>query len=124
VTTLVSFTTASGESVVFEAEEGSDGTVRRGLHPADLAAGAAESFDTLAERVRLPIQAVLGAFHDAAEGIDEVEVGFALTVRADAGVVVSRVGGDATFHVTVRWKRPPGHLPAPGPLQALSSPPA
>ena len=58
------------------------------------------------ERLKGPIRAVLSAFENATDGIDQVELGMALSVRADAGIVVTKVGGEANFHVTVKWNRP------------------
>jgi hypothetical protein len=98
---LVEFTSEGGP-VLIEVTAG-DGATRRGLRATDVPAEAVVSFGSLAEHLRGPVQAVLGAFAGAASGIDEVEVGFSLSVRADAGIVVSRVGADANFHVTVRW---------------------
>ena len=102
---LVAFKLADGAPLLIETSDSSD-QVRRGLHPAALTQEAADTFDAFVERLHAPIRAVLSAFENATDGIDEVELGMALSVRADAGIVVTKFGGEANFHVTVRWNRP------------------
>jgi hypothetical protein len=102
---VIKFTTPEGPLLI-ETSESGEGPVRRGLHPTELTQEAADTFDSFVERLRGPIRAVLAAFENATDGIDQVELGMALSVRADAGIVVTKVGGEANFHVTVKWNRP------------------
>ena len=115
MSTVLSFTTKDGEPFLIEVGDASGGSVRRGLRPSDVSGEAVDTFDSLVERIHAPIRAVLDAFKNATDDIDEVELGFALTVRADAGIVVSKIGADANFHVTVKWNRSALSPPAPFP---------
>src|SRR5690349_2453184 len=100
MTTLLGYPTGDGGTVFIETDDApvatvragfGDATVRRGLHPTDVAVEASEDFATLVQRISDPIHAILSVFQDARDEIDEVELGFALTVRADAGIVVSKI---------------------------------
>jgi Trypsin-co-occurring domain 1 len=41
----------------------------------------------------------------ASWGLNEVDLQFGLQLQAEAGVVVAKVGGTATFQVTLIWKK-------------------
>ena len=102
------FTTADGGAFFIEVAGTSPGPVRRGLHPEELTEQAAGSFEALVAHLQGSVGAMVDSFRTATAGIDEVELSFSLSVRADAGIVVSKIGGDANFSVTVKWHRQDG----------------
>ena len=85
----------------------SDDVARRGLHPAEMTERAVATFDEMVTGLEAPVRSLLASLKNAAEGVDDVELHFGLRFRADAGAIISRVGGEANFEVVVHWKRPP-----------------
>ncbi len=103
---IASFVTADGKEVHIEvAGDDRDAPVTRGLHPIDAATELVTSFEDAVAGIEAPIGSLISALESAAAGVNAIEVSFGLTIRAEAGAVITRVGGDANFQVTVHWAR-------------------
>lgn len=62
--------------------------------------------DQAFNRVLLTVQAVSTGFHACMRAIqpDEGTIEFGLCIKADAGVVVTKAGGEASFKVSLTWR--------------------
>jgi hypothetical protein len=108
VPAIASFQSVDGTHVLVDVSDGrSDDVARRGLNPTEAIERAAGNFDELVAGLQTPINAMLATFRSAAEGVDEVQLRFGVRFRADAGAIISRIGGDVNFEVVVYWRRPP-----------------
>ena len=61
----------------------------------------------IADRLRTKLDEGSAKLTDTSSGwgLREVDMTFGLTLRAEAGVIVAKLGGDASFGVTLMWKR-------------------
>ncbi len=105
---VVAFQAKDGSTVLFDVVDGPrDDVVRRGTgHVADMTERAVASFEDVVSGLEAPVRSLLDSLKQASEGVAEVEVRFGLRFRADAGAIISRVGGEANFEVVVHWHRP------------------
>jgi DNA polymerase III sliding clamp (beta) subunit (PCNA family) len=104
---IVEFHLEDGTPFLMEIEgrAGSQERVTRG--GVDINVGrAAQSFEQALDRV-VPVAAA--AFNRLKQGLitpaSEVEIKFGLKMTAEAGVVISSVGGEVNFEVTLTWKQ-------------------
>lgn len=81
-------------------ELGLDDVAQQALHAVSVRAD--QAFD----KILLTIQAVSASFHSCMQAIqpDEGTIEFGLSIKADAGVVVTRAGGEASFKVSFTWR--------------------
>jgi hypothetical protein len=107
---IAQFTLENGTNVYFEVPKpsGDSSTVEVALGDTvyKVAEGAAGSFEKALDMVKPVANAVISRIKDGlTTPADEVEVkfGFKLTVGAD--VIFSSVGGEASFEVTLKWKK-------------------
>lgn len=101
------FTMEDGSEVQFDSDEGAVDSrpVTRGLLRADVSERAVGTFDEVARSLGAPLRVVVDSLRDAAEGVDEIEIAFGVRFSAQAGAVVSQVGGEANLSVKVTWNR-------------------
>ncbi len=61
----------------------------------------------IAEQLRAKLDAEPEALAPTAAGwgLREVDLQFGLTLQAESGVIVAKVGASATFQVTLTWKK-------------------
>ena len=111
---VVAFPLSDGDQVFIEAAAPSGGTTR-GLEPSEIVQRVSATFEEVIDRMRAPVNALIKTFEQAASGVDEVELNFGLGFRADAGAIITKVGGETNIAVTIRWKRDiaRGKLPPP-----------
>ena len=64
----------------------------------------------IAERLKAKLDAEPQALatSESGWGLREVDLQFGLTLQAETGVIVAKVGGSATFQVTLTWKKGDG----------------
>lgn len=103
MTKLVQFDVGEGETVLVEVEE-VEGIKPVGKSPGELAVQArqtlGEALDGIAPMVRT-LKSRLNALTDPA---DEVEVKFSVKLSGEVGAVVTKVGGEATYEITLKWQ--------------------
>jgi hypothetical protein len=100
---LVKFPMAGGESVVVEmGDEQLAEFAPAAVEPGEVAATAAESFESAVDRL-LPAGA-RDRRADEAAGAGGGDVGVGVKLTAKAGVIVAKAAGEANFTVTVKWR--------------------
>jgi Trypsin-co-occurring domain 1 len=104
MTKLVKFDVGDGETVLVEVEDVPSEDIQPvSKEPGELAAKArqtlSEALDTMAPMVRT-LKRRLNALTDPA---DEVEVKFGIKLSGEIGAVVTKVGGEASYEITLKW---------------------
>jgi hypothetical protein len=102
---LIAVPLEDGRSIVVEApEELSPAGVVRAARPGEVVKQAGETLENALDNTLVPVaRAVMSRLDQIAP--DGVEVTLGLTVSAEAGVVISKVAGEASFEVKLTWKR-------------------
>lgn len=64
----------------------------------------------IADKLRAKLDASPPALATTSSGwsLREIDLQFGLTLQAEAGVIMAKVGGSATFQVTLMWKKDDG----------------
>jgi uncharacterized alkaline shock family protein YloU len=78
--------------------------------PEDFARRATELADSITEvagKIRSRLDTTLAGADESGTGwsLDQVELGFELALRAEYGVIIGKVAGQATFSVTLTWQK-------------------
>ena len=110
VSKYVEFPLESGGSIVIESadEQGraSTGFVRGGEEGRQAPDAAGQSFDASVEAVRRSADLLVGKLRALGTVPDEMVVSFSLKASGDlGGLAVAKSGGDANFHVTLKWEK-------------------
>ncbi len=105
MTKLVEFDVGEGQTIFIEVEEvESEEITPVSKAPGELVAKArqtlSEALDDIAPMVRT-LKSRLNALTDPA---DEVEVKFAVKLSAEIDAVVTKLGSEATYEITLKWK--------------------
>lgn len=107
MTKLVKFDLGDGESILMEVDEVEfDEITPVSKSPGEIAADQArqtfsEAMAGITPMVR-SLKARLDTLNDPA---DEVEVKFSVKLSGEVGAVVTKVGGEATYEITLKWKK-------------------
>jgi hypothetical protein len=106
---LIAVPLKDGGRVVVEApEELAAPGVVRASRPGEVVKQAGETLEESLEKTLVPVaRAVRGCLAEVAP--DVVEVSLGLKLSAEAGVIVSKVAGEASLAVTLTWKREDAH---------------
>jgi hypothetical protein len=112
---VVAFQLNDGDQVFIEAAAAPSGGATRGLQPTEIVQRVSATFEEVVDKIRAPVNALIKTFEQAASGVDEVELNFGLGFRADAGAIISKVGGETNIAVTIRWKRDTARVKLPPP---------
>ncbi len=85
-----------------EASEGEGGIVKAGrLFPDE----ATQSFEAAISSLSPIANTIVSKLISISNPPDEAAVEFGLTLKADAGVVITKVGTEANFKVNLKWMR-------------------
>jgi Trypsin-co-occurring domain 1 len=102
---LVSVPLEGGGSIVMEApEELTPVGVTRASRPGEVVKEAGETLEEALDNTLVPVtQAVMARLKDM--GPEGVEISLGLKLSAEAGVVISKVAGEASLVVKLTWKK-------------------
>lgn len=76
--------------------------------PADLAKASAEALDKAMDTIRAMATRTKETVDSLDCRPDDIEVTFGIKLTAEAGAIISKVGGEAALQVKLAWKRSPG----------------
>ena len=101
---LIKVPLESGGSIVVEApEELASAGVVRASRAGEVVKEAGETFEEALDRTLVPVaRAIVSRLEEISP--ESVEVTLGLKLSAEAGVVVSKVAGEATLSVKLTWK--------------------
>jgi hypothetical protein len=107
---IAEFTLEDGTKAYFEVPKPDTGgaveNVALGEEVYKVAAGAAGTFEQALDKVKPVANAVITRLKSGlTTPADEVEVKFGFKLTADAGVLFTSVGSEASFEVTLKWNQ-------------------
>ena len=103
---LVEFALENGGKFLVEVEESEDtssATERVALPSGRMIAEAKQTFEAALDNIKPVVASISNKFKDL--GPKEMEVKFGVKLSADAGVILTSVGGEVTFEITVKWSK-------------------
>lgn len=93
-----------GTPFLVEIDEPESGVVERvALDTGQIVIEAKQSFEEALEKIKPLASTVISKFRGLKTPADEVEVKFGLKLSADAGIIISSIGGEVNFEVTLKW---------------------
>jgi hypothetical protein len=102
---LVEFQVGEGESILVEVDDvESDEIKPASKSPGEIAAQASKTFAEAIEPLRPMISNIKQRLDMATDPADEVEVKFSVKLSAEVGAVLTKVGGEATYEITLKWQ--------------------
>lgn len=102
---LVEFDVGDGETILIEVDEvESDEIEPVSRNPGEIAAKARQTFTEAIDDISPMIRALKKRLNALTDPADEVEVKFSVKLSGEIGAVVTKVGGEATYEVTLKWK--------------------
>jgi hypothetical protein len=106
---LIKFPLESGGFIYLEVAEaeGESGLVKAGR---GLPEEARESFESAIGSLGPVTNAIISKLVNVSNPPDEASVEFGLTLKADAGMVITKVGTEASFKVNLKWTRDKGKV--------------
>ncbi|NJK28458.1 MAG: hypothetical protein HC925_08380 [Coleofasciculaceae cyanobacterium SM2_3_26] len=105
---LIEFPVGEGQTVLVEAREfetrSGDTPVskRRGIDVRE----ARQTLEEALESLRPVVSVVKSKLDALVEPADEVEVKFGVKLSGEVGAVVTTLGGEVNWEITLRWKKP------------------
>jgi Trypsin-co-occurring domain 1 len=105
MTYLAAMPLENGDSLLIEVDEDAEGIVAAG-RPGEIIATTAMTFEAALDRLRPAAQAIVAKLGSLSERPDEINVEFGIKLSTEAGLVIARASGEATFTVTLQWRRP------------------
>ncbi len=105
MTKLVKFDVGDGETVLIEVEDvESEEIVPVSKSPGELAALARQTLSTALNDIAPMVRTLKNRLNALTDPADEVEVKFSVKLSAEIGAIVTKVGGEATYEITLKWK--------------------
>ena len=105
MTKLVEFDVGDGETILVEVDEvESDEIEPISKAPGEIAAKARQTFSEAIDDIAPMVKALKKRLNALTDPADEVEVKFSVKLSGEIGAVVTKVGGEATYEITLKWK--------------------
>lgn len=105
MTKLVRFDVGNGETVLVEVDEvATDGIKPVSKLPGELAAKARQTLSEALDGIAPMIRTVKNRLSAMTDPADEVEVKFSVKLSGEIDAVVTKVGGEANYEITLKWK--------------------
>jgi len=104
MTKLVKFDVGEGQTVLVEVDEvQADGVKPISKSPGELAARARQTLSDALDGLAPMIRTVKSRLSDMTDPADEVEVKFSVKLSGEIDAVVTKVGGEANYEITLKW---------------------
>jgi hypothetical protein len=106
---LVEFTLEDGSTILVESEEtvSAGGPVVRGGATAFVIEKAELGFEAALGKIKPVAAAFIAKVRDLADAPEEIGIEFGIKLGAKMGAVITGADAEATFKVTLNWKREP-----------------
>jgi chaperonin cofactor prefoldin len=101
---LVEFDVGDDETVLIEVEDVESEEIEPvSKSPGELAAKARQSLSAALDGIAPMVRTLKRRLNTLTDPEDEVEVKFSVKMSGEVGAVVTKVGGEATYEITLRW---------------------
>lgn len=102
---LVEFQVGEDESILVEVEDVESDSIRpASKSPGEIAIKAKKTFAEALDSIQPMIADIKHRLDAATEPADEVEVKFSVKLSGEVGAVLTKVGGEATYEITLKWQ--------------------
>jgi hypothetical protein len=105
LTTFVEVPLPAGGSLIVESSSAPETGVVRAGRARDVAAMAAETFESAIDRLKSAADAVVSKMDTLAKRPNEVTVQFAVKLGTEIGVVIANTSAEANLTLQVKWTR-------------------
>jgi len=102
---LVEFLLEDGSTVLVESDEPEKGPVVRGIAAHEITERAEQTFEAALETIRPIAAAIIAKLRNLADSPEQIGVEFGVKLGAKAGAFLASADTEATFKVTLTWKR-------------------
>ncbi len=103
---LVKFDAGDGENILVEVEDVASEEIQPiSKSPGEIAAKAGITFAQALDNLKPMIQSVKKRVNAVTDLGDEVEVKFSVKLNGELGAVLTKVGGEATYEITLKWEK-------------------
>lgn len=104
MTKLVQFDVGEGQTVLVEVEEvDSDAIEPVSKTPGELAATARQTLSEALDGLGPMIKTLKHRLDGWTDPADEVEVKFGVKLSGEVDAILTKVGGEATYEITLKW---------------------
>lgn len=105
MTKLVEFDVGDGQTVLIEVEEVKSEEIEPvSKSPGELAAKARKTLSEALDGIEPMVRTMKRRLNALTDPEDEVEVKFAVKLSAEIDAVVTKLGSEATYEITLKWK--------------------
>jgi chaperonin cofactor prefoldin len=102
---LVKFDVGDGETVLIEVEAVESEEVKPvSKSPGEIAAKARKTFAEALDNLQPMVETIKNRIDAMTEPADEVSVKFSVKLSGEVGAVVTKVGGEANYEITLKWQ--------------------
>ncbi len=102
---LIEFPLEDGSTAIVEIDEPETEGVLRAARAGEVAERVTETFENALGKIKPAIKAVISKLREIGESPDEVGLEFGIKLGAKAGAFIASADAEATFKVTLAWKR-------------------
>lgn len=102
---LAEYSLADGTTFLVEVDEPESSAIERVALPSlGKVIKVKQSFEGMLDKVKPVATAIINKLHGLSVPADEVEVKFGLKLTAQAGVIFTSVGSEASYEITLKWQ--------------------
>ncbi|GAB1541497.1 CU044_2847 family protein [Scytonema sp. NUACC21] len=102
---LVEFDVGDGETVLIEVEDVESEDIQPvAKSPGELAAKARKTLSEALDNFAPMVRTLKRKLNNLTDPEDEVEVKFSVKLNSEIGAVVTKISGEATYEITLKWK--------------------
>jgi hypothetical protein len=106
VAQLVEFDVGDGQTILVEVEDVASKEIKPiSKSPGKIAAQAKKTFDESMDSLAPMVKAVKKRLDQLADPADEISVKFSVKLNGQIGTVLTKVGGEATYEITLKWEK-------------------
>lgn len=101
---LVEFSLEDGSKFLVEVEEPNNTSVGRVALPSGrIVSEATKTFEEAIDKIKPAIASITNKFKELSP--EEMEIKFGVKLSAEAGAILTSVGGEVNFEITVKWSK-------------------
>lgn len=104
MTKLIEFDVGNGETVLIEVDEVASKDIKPiSKNPGELAAKARQTLSQALDGIAPMVRTMKQRLNTLTDPGDQLEVKFSVKMSGEVGSVITKVGGEATYEITVKW---------------------
>lgn len=101
---LVEFALEDGSTILVEVEEPENEAIEPiALKPGQIATHAKKTFEEAIDKIQPMASKIVSKLRSLPEPADELEVKFGFKLSGQVGAVLTSIGGEATYEITLKW---------------------